>query len=361
MKPTVCLVMIVKNEAHVIRRALDSAKTFIDFVYICDTGSSDKTPRVITDWMDENDVEGFVHMSPWVSFAHNRTEAMQMAGNTFPDADWLLMLDADAVLSGELPDAHALAADVVMCKQRLQSNGEWCEYYRPALVNAMYDWEYKGVVHEYLDMTDMVHSQSDTLVTTHIQDGARAKDPNKFKKDAALLGSVVDPTDRDVFYLAQSLRDAQELEEALDAYKRRTRMDGPAEYTYNAFFEIAKLLERLQRPYNDVLHAYLRAYSFRKTRAEPLVEAARYARLSGEYETALSLAVIAKKIPRPDDVFVVDMSCYTWRAEDEVAMALFFLGNEHEAWDVYRDLLASGNVPATQAARIMGNMGALIR
>lgn len=372
MKRDICLAMIVKNEAHVIRRALDSAKPYITHVYICDTGSTDGTQVVIEQWLDENGIDGCVHQSQWVDFATNRSQLCALAEDFMDDYErpdreqYLLFLDADAALSGSLPDDPAMVGDVIMCKQRLaNAAGEFCEYYRPTIVNISDcgGWQYKGIVHEYLDIPEWaVVTRSDALVTTHLQDGARSRDPEKLKKDAAALGAIVDPTDRDVFYLAQSLRDAGELEEALDAFNRHVRMGGPEEYTYNSYFNIAVLMERLQRPYNDVLHAYLRAYSFRDTRAEPLVEGARYARVQGEYETALSLATIARKKEAPAaDVFVVDTSCYTWRADDEVAMNLFFLGNEQEAWDVYRELLNSGKLPEAQKPRIVKNMGALIR
>ena len=48
--------MIVKNESKIIERCLDSAKSIIDFVSICDTGSSDGTPELIENWCKENSI-----------------------------------------------------------------------------------------------------------------------------------------------------------------------------------------------------------------------------------------------------------------------------------------------------------------
>jgi glycosyltransferase involved in cell wall biosynthesis len=47
MRQTVCLNMIVKNEAHVIRRCLASVRPLIDRWLIVDTGSSDGTQDVV--------------------------------------------------------------------------------------------------------------------------------------------------------------------------------------------------------------------------------------------------------------------------------------------------------------------------
>ena len=44
---TICLVMIVRNEAAIIRRCLESVRPHIDRWVICDTGSTDNTPDIV--------------------------------------------------------------------------------------------------------------------------------------------------------------------------------------------------------------------------------------------------------------------------------------------------------------------------
>jgi len=51
----VVLNAIVKNESKIIKRLLDSCKNLIDYISICDTGSTDNTVEVIYDWIKEND------------------------------------------------------------------------------------------------------------------------------------------------------------------------------------------------------------------------------------------------------------------------------------------------------------------
>ena len=52
MDNTICLNMIVKNEGHIITRLLKSVLPIIDTYVICDTGSTDDTPQIITNFLE---------------------------------------------------------------------------------------------------------------------------------------------------------------------------------------------------------------------------------------------------------------------------------------------------------------------
>ena len=70
---TICLNMIVKNESSIITRLLDSVKSIIDYVCICDTGSTDNTIEIIETWMKANNKPGIVVQEPFKNFGYNRT------------------------------------------------------------------------------------------------------------------------------------------------------------------------------------------------------------------------------------------------------------------------------------------------
>jgi glycosyltransferase involved in cell wall biosynthesis len=65
---TICLNMIVKNEAPIIANLLKSVKDVIDYYVIVDTGSDDGTPEVIKKIMDEYNIDGEIHHEEWVNF-----------------------------------------------------------------------------------------------------------------------------------------------------------------------------------------------------------------------------------------------------------------------------------------------------
>src|SRR3954467_13946302 len=90
----ICLNMIVKNEAPVIGRCLDSVLPFIDRWVIVDTGSTDDTRALVQHHLRSQ--PGELHERPWKNFGHNRNEAFQLAA---PQADYLFFIDADERLS----------------------------------------------------------------------------------------------------------------------------------------------------------------------------------------------------------------------------------------------------------------------
>ena len=72
----ICLSMIVKDEAAVIARCLASVRPLIDYWIIVDTGSADGTPDIVRKVL--HDIPGELHQRPWVDFAHNRSEALDL-------------------------------------------------------------------------------------------------------------------------------------------------------------------------------------------------------------------------------------------------------------------------------------------
>lgn len=88
MNNEISLVMIVKNEAKVLRNCLESVKHCVDEIVVVDTGSTDDTAAVAKEYSDK------VFFYPWnEDFSAARNYAIeQVAGQ------WILSLDADEEL-----------------------------------------------------------------------------------------------------------------------------------------------------------------------------------------------------------------------------------------------------------------------
>lgn len=330
--PGIGLMMIVKDEAHVIRRCLDSVRPFIDWWVVADTGSTDGTQDLVREALAG--VPGQLVERPWVDFGHNRQEVLDLAraGRHRRPGDYALWIDADEQLRG-LPDARP---DLTAAGYHLQVVYGGTRYARLCLVRLDEPWRWVGPIHEYLDLpgASLDSLAAPTVLVTH--DGARAHDPGTYRKDAALIEQALraDPANpRLQFYLAQSWRDAGELQRALGAYA--LRIDNAAGWDqerWQARYQSARLRERLGEPADAVIDAHLTAYQHCPWRAEPLVEAARLERSRERFEVALLYARTAAALPMPtQEALFVDTDTYAWRAWDEVAVSAYWTGRYDEA------------------------------
>jgi glycosyltransferase involved in cell wall biosynthesis len=354
-RPTICLNMIVKNEAHVLRRCLSSVLPFIDCWVIVDTGSTDDTREVVREVLAR--LPGDLHERPWRDFGTNRTEALELARSS---ADYTLVIDADEVL---IPDTGfrmpTLTADGYQIRHAVGDMGTSFQLIQ--LVKSRLPWRYEGVLHEVLtcDANTSI-ATLDGLVTKGFFDSARNRSPvEKYRSDAAILEAALgtDPRNaRYAFYLAQSYRDAGEYERAIDWYRRRIEMGGWDEEVWYSMYQLAQLLERSGAPWPAALDAYLTAYQFRPRRAETLCGLAAHYRAAGQYATALLFAGRAVWIPRPNDILFLDESIYAWRALDEYAIASFYAGDVEEALRGNQRLLAEGSLPESERLRVERNL-----
>lgn len=352
---TVCLNMIVKDEARVLTRCLDSVLPFIDSWLIVDTGSNDGTQDLIRHKLA--DKPGQLHERPWRNFGFNRSEALELARSR---ADYLLLLDADEAVEAAPGFAlPALTADEYLARFKLA--GSDTAWYRTALIRAALPWRYQGVLHEYLTCDETKgREQLHGLELRSYSDGARNADPvAKYAADARLLEAALEQepsNERYAFYLAQSYRDAGDSERALAAYRQRLAMGGWDEEQFEARLQIASLSERLERPWAEVLDAYLAAFEARPTRAEPLCALAKRCRIDQRWAQAELFARAAVDLAMPSDLLFVDESVYAWRARDELAIATYYTGKYRESAELNRRLLNDARVPQREHARLRDNL-----
>lgn len=339
--PRVGLHMIVRDEAHVIERCLRSVLPLVDWWVVCDTGSTDGTQEIVCRVLGE--VPGRLLERPWVSFGHNRQEALDAARELGGEDDYTLWIDAD----DELVDLPAAWPDLSADGYLLPVVYDSITFTRVGLVRLAAAWRWVGVVHEVLDLPGAsLESLSRPVVRQH-HEGARSRDPETYRRDAALLEAELrrEPGDpRTQFYLAQTWRDAGDHDRALQLYRlRASNASGWDEERWYAGFQVARCREMLGHPTDDVVAEHLAAWAANPSRAEPLVEAARLERQRQRYPLAALYAREATRIPLPGPhALFVEPDAYGWRAWDELAVACYWTGAHEEGRAAARRALELG-------------------
>jgi glycosyltransferase involved in cell wall biosynthesis len=226
--------MIVKDESHVVERALQSALPFIECWSIVDTGSSDDTIAIIENFFQKHSVPGKVFRRPWRDFGFNRTEALDLCQGLMK---WAIMLDADDTIEGELlsPDffsdqpsskSHDISSaqkpDETVNAMTIQIKFGQHEFRRIQFFRLDAKWRYVNKVHEYAvcdSAAHVFHLPSSTFMHAR-SEGAQSKDPiARAERDISLLLS--EPrTIHNLFHLGNSYREAKRYDDALRCYRR---------------------------------------------------------------------------------------------------------------------------------------------
>jgi hypothetical protein len=160
---------------------------------------------------------------------------------------------------------------------------------------------------------------------------------------------------RSVSMLAQVYFHAGDFANARKWFARRLEID-TRESTEEVFWAMLRLghsMEKLGEPWPDVQDAYLRAWEFRPTRAEPLYALARRYANENRHRLGYLFAVRAAEIPLPaDDMTIPHPDLYSWRSAEVQAICAFAIGKQIEAFMLRRCLLARPDLPDGDRQRI---------
>jgi glycosyltransferase involved in cell wall biosynthesis len=193
------LVMIARDEAHAIGRALDSARAHVDRMIVLDTGSVDDTPAIAA--AHGAQVHGFT----WIDdFAAARNAALAHS-----DAAWNLVLDADEWIEAGAASLRKLPAAGEMGLVRLDNRTdmpgqEAASVWLPRLLPR--GVRYQGRVHE--QPVGVGRSVRTGLVLGH--DGYTAANlERKAGRNEALLMAELQAAPEDAYLWYQLAREHQ--------------------------------------------------------------------------------------------------------------------------------------------------------
>lgn len=256
--------MIVKDEEAVLERCLLSVKNVVDEIIIVDTGSTDCTKEIAKKYTDK------IFDFKWTNdFSAARNYSFSKATKNY-----IFWLDADDILEREdqqsflrLKSEIPPEVDSVMMKYHVQFD----EYGEPTgstmrnrLVKREKNYQWKGKVHEYLDVhgviaksnTSVYHKKLKTVTERNL----------KIYKERMEKGEAFSP--RDLFYYANELASHAYYKEAIKIYEDfLSTKEGWLEDNIASCIQMANCFGHLHEKEKQI-HNLFRTFHYDKPRSE---------------------------------------------------------------------------------------------
>lgn len=332
--PLLVVVIMIKNEAPVIRETL---RPFVDAgikdYLIYDTGSTDDTVEITKKFFQDAGIEhAVIKQEDFIDFATSRNHALRAAKESFPNACFLLMPDAEWYIKNgkgllqfcqEHKDDHDNAY-LVRCTM-----GDSFNFHTQRLIRCRSNLQFVGAVHEGLNEVTIEKVSDDIFFEVGSTKYGKEKSQRRWSRDCELLfkeHQANPQSPRPVFYLAQTYHCLGDLFTAAQWYEKRSAMAGWDEENYITQYRLAQCYEELGK-WDQALNSYLKAFSMRPHRAEPLVRLAKHYWASGERALCFLFARRAVELPYPkDDILFVEKNLYDYQRYDVMACVAWYVG-----------------------------------
>ena len=357
------LTQIMKNEAHVITRMLNSIRPIVDIICLVDTGSTDNTIEVVKNWGEQNKIETHVFERAFDNFENSRNYSIQVAREVTAgrgDDFWGFWLDADE-MNEILPNFNKnnINKDLYMFNTYINV----MKYTRNECYKLDKPFRFYGPVHEFIvcDDKNITSGLMDGLNVRVQMDGGSWKGniPEKYKSHAHVLEKYIDASRQDprwIFYTAQSYHDSacvpdsreeneERLRRSMKYYKERiSRADGYPEEIFYSQFRVGTIMRVLEMPFSQTLNELMKAYSMDPLRAEPIKAIIDHYLSVGEWNNAYLFSKFAKvnfhgKNPYPQRLLFVDEALYIWKILEVHAASSFYTGRRDEAKQTFQEMV----------------------
>lgn len=324
MSNKIWLNFIMKDEEKVLLRMLSSVNHIIDGCVCVDTGSSDESIEIVKQFFEQQGKPCEIYDHPFVNFSDARNFALsKLVGKEgygfWIDCDEQLILSPSVILNVNSFKEN-LKSDIHNVIVNLgDTSFARRNFFR---IDKKFNWV--GVVHESLEFDSKYTIGNLSDVKIHVNtDGNSWSEGHgkKYLKHAEIFLNEIKKTDkpnpRDVFYLAQSFKDAGENEIAIEWYRKRIDMkDGFYEERYYSQFMIGLLYDRLNKPLSETFFEYMKCSELDTSRAEHLLNAIIVLQRESLWQTAYTLSSFAinkyhNKNPYPNRLLFIDSNTYS--------------------------------------------------
>ena len=373
-KPKLCLGFVCKNEAPVILDLLNSTYKHISYWVICDTGSTDDTVAIIKKFYEEKQIPGELYVDEWVNFQHNKSLLFERC---YQKMDYILHIDADDMLEGNFN------FEITEHKSSFYLNsiaGGSLNYKSTHLFNSALQWRFLGVAHtvcKFLDKDVDIESGdlSDKDFYIKIRNGgARAKDPNKFLKDALALKDQFfetlydDPHElnsRSAFYTAQSYHDQGMYKESLQWYRLYTKLKNTwIEEYFESHKRIAELYMKLNHDLSKIADQVDLVNKICPDRAEASFAFGKHLNNKHKHEIAYKYLSHARKMDfntiKNKYILFLFNHCYGKYINDDLAVACYHTKRYTESIKYIKEIIDDPEF-VNERSRLQDNLNFAVR
>ena len=334
----IAAVFMVKDESVSIQPTLSSFyQQGIRHFFVFDTGSIDNTVELAMAFFEEHKIDGCVQQEPFIDFASSRNRALELAEQHFKQVPFLLMPDAEWFLHGGEALLDFCASEV----KKQTSQYLVCmrmgriEFYTTRLFRTSSKVRFKGVVHEAPEATaTQIKVPAFAFFENKATVEGREKSHKRWHQDLKLLfaAHVDDATDsRTAFYLAQTYECLNELERAYAMYQVRETLNGWDEENFVTLYRLGYLAEarhqdNSQLGWAKAMDYYLKAFSKRPQRIEPLIKIAEHY-WPDNIQSCYLFASYAYHVPYPkNDLLFVEKEFYDYSRYEIMSRCAWYMG-----------------------------------
>lgn len=334
---TIMVILMIKNESRIIKRCIEKILTIADAICISDTGSTDNTLEILKEYLPTlAPLPTIVVNHQWKDFGHNRSLSF-VAAQTFckslnwdPNYCYGFVLDAD--MNVVITDKFKKES-LVHTGYTIAQKSHNLEHYNKRFLKLSHDWKCIGVTHEYWNNTNCDNTNSDNtkceqLTTIYINDiGDGGCKDDKFIRDKRLLlqALVKEPNNaRYMFYLAQTLENLREYQEAIQMYKCRISANGWYEEVWYSMYSISKIYFEL-KDYVEMEYWGLKAYNYNNYRAENIYLLTRAFRGISHHFKAWHYMRLGKSIAKPDNALFLEPYVYSRNFDYEKTILSYYV------------------------------------
>jgi tetratricopeptide (TPR) repeat protein len=261
---------------------------------------------------------------PFIDFSTNRNELISFAKTIYNDDNtYFFMMDADDGILGGF-NKESLDLD---CYHITISYG--VTYQRPVLWRSNINLFYKGKVHEYVSLPPgCTFNQLKTIIIL----GNKHDLPNQAEIDGNNKNNFYkkllledEQNQRTTFYLAQTLFDMGEIEEALKHYLLVDSFEvGNIQEKFYSYYKAGSCAELLGLSYEVISGYYLKAITIDPKRFEPLYKLARLNRERNNYFLAALYSYPSLLIKDVPEVMFIEHDVYEWKLLEEFTISAFY-------------------------------------